>query len=116
MNIQTSIQHRRSVRTYTGEPLKTEHISAIKHFIAALRPLYDTKVRIEMLGVLDSNSPVKLGTYGKIAGAKHFLAYRLWAMRLKNSDFWSGLSMLINFTTRESHSANCFLIKRSTPH
>lgn len=74
MSIQTKIQCRRSVRTYTGEPLKAEHILAIQRFIAELQPLYDTKVRIEMLGVLDSGSHIKLGTYGKIAGAKNFLA------------------------------------------
>ncbi|GHT27276.1 hypothetical protein AGMMS4957_22460 [Bacteroidia bacterium] len=85
MNIQTKIQHRRSVRTYTGEPLKTEHIFAIKHFIAELRPLYDAKVRIEMLGVLDSNSPVKLGTYEKIAATADIYALPLSMVRLAPS-------------------------------
>ncbi|MDR3287331.1 MAG: hypothetical protein LBT27_07805 [Prevotellaceae bacterium] len=74
MNIQETIQKRRSVRTYTGEALKEEQIAAITNFIAGLQPLYNTKVRIEMLSVFMDNQPIKLGTYGKIAGAKNFLA------------------------------------------
>ncbi|GHV65091.1 nitroreductase [Bacteroidia bacterium] len=73
MNIQESIQKRRSVRTYTGQSLKREHITALKQFISQLPPFHNIKARIEHLSVFSGEKPIKLGTYGKISGAKDFI-------------------------------------------
>jgi hypothetical protein len=74
MTIIETIKQRRSVRSYTGEPLSLEHIAKIEGFIAGLEAPFGAKVRIELVhqGASD-NKPVKLGTYGFIKGASEFL-------------------------------------------
>jgi nitroreductase len=74
MNIIESIQKRRSVRTYTGEPLSEEHLAQIKQYISQLQAPWEKRVRIEIISVHASEEPVKLGTYGWVKGAKDYLA------------------------------------------
>jgi len=69
-----TIQKRRSVRTYTGEPLREEHTTQIKQFIDSLQAPFDAKARIELLSIHFNDKPVKLGTYGYIKGASDYLA------------------------------------------
>jgi len=74
MNIVEAIKKRRSVRTYTGEPLRDEHIVQIKQYINQLKPPFGAKARIEFISVNSNEEPIKLGTYGFIKGASDYLA------------------------------------------
>ena len=69
-----SIQQRRSVRTYTGEPLSDEHIAQIEQFIRQTPVPFDGKARIEIIRSQAGADAVKLGTYGWIKGACDYLA------------------------------------------
>ncbi len=73
MNIIETIQKRRSVRTYTGEPLCREHVIQIREFIHQLQVPFGAKARIELISVDSDGKPVKLGTYGWIKGACDYL-------------------------------------------
>ena len=74
MQIIESIQKRRSARTFSGEPLRQEHVAQIKTFIHPLQAPFGIKARIELLHTLTDGKPVKLGTYGYIKGACDYLA------------------------------------------
>jgi nitroreductase len=75
MSIIELIRQRCSVRTFTGEPLRTEDVERIKKYISALEAPFGSKVRIQFIHtLLDDANPVKLGTYGWISGAKDYLA------------------------------------------
>ena len=73
MSIIETIQKRHSVRTYTGEPLREEHIDRIRQYINQLQAPFGIKARIELISVNSREKPIKLGTYGFIAGACHYL-------------------------------------------
>ena len=74
MTIIETIRKRRSVRTYTGEPLNEEHSAQIKQFINQLQAPFGMKARIELIHVHADEKPIKLGTYGWIKGACDYLA------------------------------------------
>ena len=74
MNIVETIQKRRSVRTYTGEPLSDEHIAQIKQYINQLQAPFGINARVELISASFNGKPVKLGTYGYIKGAGDYLA------------------------------------------
>jgi len=74
MSTVESIQRRHSVRTYTGEPLREEHLAQIKQFINQLKAPFGVKARIELIRTISNDKPIKLGTYGFIKGASEFLA------------------------------------------
>jgi nitroreductase len=74
MSIIETIEQRRSVRTYTGEPLNRELIDRIRTYIAGLKAPFGANVRIEFVHSCMGTEPVKLGTYGYIGGASDFLA------------------------------------------
>jgi nitroreductase len=74
MNIIETIKKRRSVRTYTGEPLRNEHILQIKQYIGQLQAPFGVNARIELINTNLDEKPVKLGTYGWINGASNYLA------------------------------------------
>jgi nitroreductase len=74
MSIIEAIQQRESIRNYIGEPLSKEHADAIEHYISGLKAPFGAKVRIRLIRSKSSQEPVKLGTYGVIAGASDFLA------------------------------------------
>ena len=73
MNIVETIQKRRSVRTYTGEPLRREPIAQIQQYINQLQAPFGKKARIELISVHSDEKPVKLGTYGWIKGACEYM-------------------------------------------
>jgi nitroreductase len=74
MSVIETIQQRRSVRSYTGEALSSEHAGLIADYIAGLRAPFGAKVRIELIHALSGDAkPVKLGTYGWIGGARDYL-------------------------------------------
>ena len=74
MTIAETIQKRRSVRTYTGEPLSKEHRVQIKQYISQLQAPFGIKARIELLHIHTDEKPIKLGTYGFIKGACDYMA------------------------------------------
>jgi nitroreductase len=74
MSIIEQIEKRKSVRSYTGEPLNKEHIDAITNYVAELKAPFGAKVHIHLIHSNTGVQPVKLGTYGYIKGASDFLA------------------------------------------
>ncbi len=74
MNILETIRQRRSVRTYTGKPLRDEHIAQIEQYIGQLKAPFGANVRVALIRVNASEEPLKLGTYGWIKGACEYLA------------------------------------------
>lgn len=74
MTIIETIQKRRSVRTYSGEPLSDEHIAQIKRFISQTQAPFGVKVRIELIRINSGGESIKLGTYGWVKGASEYLA------------------------------------------
>jgi nitroreductase len=75
MSITEIIRKRRSVRSYTGEPLSREHAESIVSYIEGLKAPFGVKARIQLIQAVTGDSkPVKLGTYGWIGGATDYLA------------------------------------------
>jgi len=74
MSIITAIEKRKSIRNYTGEPLRKEHISLITEYISGLKTPFDAPpVRIQLIHSSWETVRIKLGTYGFIGGASDFL-------------------------------------------
>ncbi|MDH6534303.1 nitroreductase Nfs [Parabacteroides sp. 52] len=73
MNHIETIQKRRSVRTYTGEPLREEHSAQIRQYIDQLQAPFGVKARIELIHTKSDEEPIKLGTYGWVKGACDYL-------------------------------------------
>lgn len=67
------IKTRKSIRSYSGEALKKEHVNAINQYIAGLEQALGGNARIELISSDSGDKPVKLGTYGVISKAKDFL-------------------------------------------
>jgi len=74
MTVIETIQTRRSVRTYNGEPLQEAHVAQIKQFINQIEAPFGIKARIELISIKTSEKPIRLGTYGWIKGASDYLA------------------------------------------
>jgi nitroreductase len=69
-----AIEQRKSVRSYSGEPLSKEHAGSILHFIAGLEAPFGASIRIDLIRTnISSTERIKLGTYGIIRGASDFL-------------------------------------------
>lgn len=73
MSIIELIKERKSVRSYTGEPLSKEHVDSINNYIESLNPPFGAKARIQLIQAKTGEQPIKLGTYGVISGATDFL-------------------------------------------
>lgn len=73
MQITESIRERKSVRSYTGEPLRRELAEQIRKYIADLPQQFGGKARIELVSRHGGLEPVKLGTYGVVSGAIDYL-------------------------------------------
>ena len=74
MSIIESIQKRRSIRTYTGEPVDPATIQKVEKYISGLKSPFGIRCRIEILYENVGSEPIKLGTYGFIKGTSVFLA------------------------------------------
>ena len=74
MNVIETIKKRRSVRTYTSEPLRDEHFAQIEQYISQLQAPFGVKARIELIRVNFNEKPVKLGTYGTVNGVSVLMA------------------------------------------
>lgn len=64
---------RHSVRNYKDEPISKETIEKIESYIQTAENPFGQKVRIQLVHKDESNKDIKLGTYGVIRGANHFL-------------------------------------------
>ena len=73
MSISKLIKERRSVRSYTEEPLSKEHSDAITNYIASLKAPFGVIAHINLIHTKIGNERIKLGTYGFIKGATDFL-------------------------------------------
>lgn len=74
MTITEAIEKRKSTRSYTGEPLRKEHITLITEYITGLKaPFNASSIRIQLIHTQQESGRVKLGTYGFIGGASDFL-------------------------------------------
>lgn len=67
------IKVRHSVRNYDNSLLPKEVIEKIKKYISTLENPFNKSVRIKLVVKDDSKKESKLGTYGVIKGANHFL-------------------------------------------
>lgn len=73
MSLIEVIKNRKSVRSYSGEALKKEHVNVINQYIATLKQPLGGNARIELISTNSDSKPVKLGTYGVISNVKDFL-------------------------------------------
>lgn len=73
MLLEEVIKNRKSVRSYSGQVLKKEHVDSINQYIATLEQPFGGNARIELISTNSDNKVVKLGTYGVISDAKDFL-------------------------------------------
>ncbi|MDR1938102.1 MAG: hypothetical protein LBQ73_06365 [Tannerellaceae bacterium] len=73
MSVIESILQRRSVRSYTGEPLSKEHVERIEACIGSLKAPFGARARVGLIHTDTPAGKVKLGTYGVIGGARDFL-------------------------------------------
>lgn len=73
MNVIETIRKRRSVRTYTGEPLREEHLTPIRQYLDQLQAPFNINARIELIHTSPNAEPIKLGTYGWVKGACDYL-------------------------------------------
>lgn len=74
MSIIEIIKERKSVRSYTDEPIKPEILSKLRTYISQLSAPFGVQARVELLDSKPNDQPIKLGTYGVISGANYFLA------------------------------------------
>lgn len=73
MSVIELIRKRKSVRSFTGEPLSKEHVDSINKYIERINPPFGIKAEIRLISAKTGDQPVKLGTYGVISGATDFL-------------------------------------------
>lgn len=74
MNVIETIGRRRSVRTYSGDPLSDELVAMIKQYINQLQAPFGAKARVELIHARAGEKTVQLGTYGWVKGACEYLA------------------------------------------
>ncbi|MDR0681227.1 MAG: hypothetical protein LBG15_05185 [Dysgonamonadaceae bacterium] len=74
MSIIESIKQRKSVRTYTSQPLSKELKDKIENFIRQVQAPFGVEARIRFLHTGTDAERVKFGTYGFISGASDYLA------------------------------------------
>lgn len=68
-----AIQTRKSVRTYSDEPVGADTIARINQYIKTLEAPFGVKADIRLISVKGSGKGQKLGTYGVVKGARNFL-------------------------------------------
>ena len=74
MTIIETIEKRKSIRNYTGEPLSKEHITLINNYISGLKVPFDVpSVRIQLIHTNQETGRIRLGTYGFVGGASDFI-------------------------------------------
>lgn len=73
---QELIHKRISIRNYQPQDVDATIIEQIQTFSNNIERLFDTRLRVEIMYIpsLQADTPLKLGTYGVIRGARHFIA------------------------------------------
>ena len=71
--IEEIIRERKSVRTYTEEPLTTDERKLLEDYFPCLSNPFSAKVRFKFIMPEDIPKGLKLGTYGMIAGEKIYI-------------------------------------------
>jgi nitroreductase len=74
MKVIELIKQRRSIRTYTNQPLSKELKYEMEDFIRQTQAPFGIKARIELVSTGGDDQRTKLGTYGFISGATDYLA------------------------------------------
>ena len=72
-----AIKSRTSVRNYSDQAVEPEKLQAIKSFIQTLDNPFNQKIQFHFLDRYTSPDGEKLGTYGVILGARHYLGATL---------------------------------------
>ena len=73
MSIIEIIKKRKSVRSFSSEELSIDTLNKLKIYISELVAPFGVQARVELVSSESDEKPVKLGTYGVISGAKHYL-------------------------------------------
>ena len=70
------IKSRRSVRTYSGEPLTEELLQQLRNYVSNIQGPFKPKVRLELIenSSIEQVNGGKIGTYGVIKGSKDYVA------------------------------------------
>ena len=72
-SIEEAVKTRYSTRTYTDQLISDELIDKINEYINTLSNPFSVKVNFKLLEANTSKNTEKLGTYGVIKGAKHYI-------------------------------------------
>lgn len=72
-SIESAVRKRISVRNYSDSPIEELRMSEIKEFIINTQNPFKQKVNFHFFDLNDSGEGQKLGTYGVIKGAQHYL-------------------------------------------
>ncbi|MFZ7132306.1 MAG: nitroreductase family protein [Eubacteriales bacterium] len=67
------VTKRKSIRTYTLQPIPKEIKNQLSQYMSALSNPFDVKVSFHDLAVEEAENSKQLGTYGMIKGAKDFI-------------------------------------------
>ena len=95
------IRARQSCRSYSTRPLEPEKLQALSAYIDDINTILPIKARIRLVTHASANQaePVKLGTYGVIAGASLFLAGSIAVQEEKAEILGYHLEKVILFAT-----------------
>jgi nitroreductase len=80
--IEETIKKRRSIRNYDNRGLSEQQKSEIVNYMNQIENPFQVKVKFHFLETEQLEKGLKLGTYGVIQGAKHYLG-----ITVKNTDF-----------------------------
>jgi nitroreductase len=72
-SVEEAIKNRVSVRNYKEQVIEAEKLNQLSSFINDLSNPFNRKVNFYMFEINEGSSDQKIGTYGVIKGAKHFI-------------------------------------------
>ena len=101
--VQQIIHRRRSVRTYSGEEIETEKLAHIQDMLSSpMQGPFGNEVKFVLFDIsqLSNKEAKKLGTYGIIKGARHFVAGSVQDAEGAVEDFGYCMEKLILELTR----------------
>ena len=73
MDLRDAMLKRKSVRTYTGEPVPEEIKQKLRNYIETVNGPFNTQMQFGIIDMKEANPGIKLGTYGFIKGASTFI-------------------------------------------
>jgi len=72
-SVEEAVKNRVSVRNYKEQAIEAEKLNQLSSFMSDLKNPYGQRVNFHMFHMHEGSSDQKLGTYGVIRGAKHYL-------------------------------------------